>query len=80
MYYQMWDKCIDTLIKHLNLKTATWKDERSASMRFIGRSYTKLNRPEEAKMWYQKAIIESPHLKEPLVELAILEYNQKNYN
>lgn len=79
MYYQMWDKCIDTLIKHLSLKKATWKDERSASMRFIARSYTNLKRTEEAKMWYRKAIIEAPHLKEPLVELAILEHNIKNY-
>ena len=31
MYYHKWNKCIDTLIKHLNLKTSTWKDERAAS-------------------------------------------------
>lgn len=79
MYYQMWDKCIDTLIKHLELKTSTWKDERSASMRFIGRSYYNLSRIEEARMWYRKAILEAPYLKEPLVELAILEHNTKNY-
>ena len=42
MFYERWNDCIDTLIKHLNLKTATWKDERSASMRFIARSYKKL--------------------------------------
>ena len=79
MYYQLWDKCIDTLIKHLELKTSTWKDERSASMRFIGRSYYNLSRIEEARMWYRKAILEAPYLKEPLVELAILEHNTKNY-
>lgn len=42
MYYGRWNYCIDTLIKYLHLKSAVWKDERSASMRFITRSYTHL--------------------------------------
>lgn len=80
MYYGKWNECIDTLIKHLNLKNSTWKDERSASMRFIARSYQELNRFDEAKMWLDKAIIETPYLREPYVERAILEYKQKNWN
>ena len=44
MYYGKWNECIDTLLKHLNLESATWKDERSASMRFIARSYMNLGR------------------------------------
>lgn len=39
MYYEMWDKAIETLKKHLTLPRAVWKDERAASMRFIGRCY-----------------------------------------
>lgn len=74
MYYGRWNECIDTLIKHLNLKTSTWKDERSASMRFIARSYFELGRIEEAKMWLDKAIKETPYLRDPYVERAILEY------
>lgn len=80
MYYQKWDKCIDTLIKHLSLKTATWKDERCASMRFIARSYRNLNRIEEAKMWLDKAISEDPYLRDPYVEKAMLEYELENWN
>ena len=79
MYYKRWNECIDTLIKHLNLKTATWKDERCASMRFIARSYIALNRFEEAKMWLDKAIIEAPYLREPYVERALLSYNLNNW-
>ena len=79
MYHGKWNKCIDTLIKHLNLKTATWKDERSASMRFIARAYQNLNRFDEARMWLDKAIIETPYLRDPYVERAILEYKQKNW-
>ena len=55
MYYGKWNESIDTLIKHLNLKTATWADERAASMRFIARCYKNLNRYEEAKLWLEKA-------------------------
>lgn len=80
MYYGKWNECIDTLIKHLNLKSATWKDERCASMRFIARAYTNLKRYDEARMWLHKAIEEAPYLREPYVELAFLEYQFDNYN
>lgn len=79
MYYKKWNKSIDTLIKHLNLATATWKDERSASMRFISRCYINLNRFDEAEMWLKKAIKETPYLREPYVELALLYYQLNNY-
>ncbi len=80
MYYQKWNECIDTLIKHLSLPTATWKDERSASMRFIARSYINLKRYEEAKMWLNKAIKETPYLRDPYVEKALLEYQLENWH
>ena len=79
MYYKRWNEAIDTLIKHLDLPGAKWKDERCASMRFIARSYQALNRIEEARMWLDKAILEAPYLREPYIERAILEYNQKNW-
>ena len=79
MYYHKWQKAIDTLIKHLNLKTATWKDERCASMRFIARSYKNLKRYDEAKLWLDKAIKEAPYLRDPYIEKALLEYELNNY-
>ena len=78
MYYGKWNESIDTLIKHLKLPTATWKDERCASMRFISRCYKKLNRIDEARMWLDKAMLESPYLRDPFVERALLEYSQNN--
>lgn len=74
MYYGKWNEAIDTLIKHLSLPGAKWKDERCASMRFIGRCYKKMKRYEEAKMWYQKAINEAPYLRDPYLEQALLYY------
>ncbi len=79
MYYEKWNEAIDTLIKHLKLPKATWKDERCASMRFIARCYQRLNRIDEARMWLNKAILEAPYLRDPYVEYAILEYTQNNW-
>lgn len=79
MYYKEWNKSIETLLKHLNLKTATWKEERSASMRYIARCYTNLDRLEEAKLWLNNAIEESPNQREGYVELALLEYKKYNF-
>ena len=79
MFHRRWNECIDTLIKHLNLETAIWKDERAASMRFIARAYKNLNRIEESRMWLDKAIEEAPYLRDAYVERAILEYELENY-
>ena len=80
MYYKRYNEAIDTLICHLNLKRATWRDERCASMRFIARSYKNLKRYDEAILWYEKAIEEAPYLRDPYVELAILHYEKENYD
>ena len=80
MFYGKWNESIDTLIKHLNMKNATWKDERCASMRFISRCYTNLNRYDEARMWLDKAIKEAPYLRDSFVERALLEYRLNNFD
>lgn len=79
MYYKKYDQAIETLTKHLNLKTATWKDERSASMRYIARCYQAKNNLEQARIYFEKAINETPYLREPYTEYGFLEYEQKNY-
>ena len=79
MYYGRYQESIDTLIHHLSMPSATWRDERCASMRFIGRCYKSLGRYDEAKLWYEKAIQEAPYLRDPYVEKAILYYEVKDY-
>ena len=79
MYYKKWQKCIDTLIKHLNLPTAKWDAERCASMRYIARSYLNLKRPKEAEMWFNLAIKEASYLRESYVELAKLYCDEQKY-
>ena len=80
MYYGKYNEAIDTLIKQLNLENATWKDERCASMRFIGRCYKNLKRYDEAKMWLLKAIEEAPYLRDPYMEMALLYYELEDYD
>ncbi|PKM76814.1 MAG: glycosyl transferase family 2 [Firmicutes bacterium HGW-Firmicutes-15] len=79
MYYGMWDKCIDTLKKHLEMPEAEWKDERSASMRYIAAAYKEEGDYEEATSWLYRAIAETPYLREPYVELAKLAYMERDW-
>lgn len=79
MYSHKWNEAIKTLKRHLDLKSATWKDERAASMRFISRCYKNLENFAEARLYLDKAIKEAPHLRDAYVERAILEFEQKNY-
>lgn len=80
MYYKKWDEAIETLHKHLNLATSTWKDERAASMRYIAYSYYNKNYIEEAILWYKKAIEEAPYLREPYFDLGNFYYSLKDYS
>ena len=79
MYYGKYEEAISTLERHLSLESATWKDERCASMRFIARCYMKLNRPREAIMWSNLAIKESPYLRDAYIEKALITYELKKF-
>lgn len=79
MYYGKWQECIDTLKKHLELPSSTWRDERCASMRFISRAYQNLNNLDESRNWLKKAIKEAPYLREPWIEMGLLEYYNNNW-
>jgi len=74
MYKGEWEKCIDTLKKHLLLPTATWNEERAASMRWIAKSYYKLGNIKEAYSWHYRAIAEASHMRDPYVEFAKMGY------
>lgn len=80
MYYQKYNKGIKTLKKHLSLESATWKDERAASMRFIGRMYKYKGNYKEALIWYDKAINEAPYLRDAYIEKALLYYELNDSN
>ena len=80
MYNKDWNNCIDTLIKHVYLKSSTWNEEKSASMRFISRAYVGLKRFDEAQMWLKKAIELTPYIREPYIEIGLLYYGLNKYD
>ncbi|QIB69610.1 glycosyltransferase [Aminipila butyrica] len=79
MYYKKYRESIETLKKHLLLPSATWKEERSASMRFIARCYDELKVETEAISWLFRSIAECPDIREPYLALARLGYKQQNW-
>lgn len=79
MYRERWADCIHTLKWHLSMPRATWKDERAASMRYIAKSYWMLGQKEQAQSWYFRAIAEAPYLREPWMDLALLRYDQQDW-
>ena len=79
MFARRWDDSILTLQKYLCHPESTWRDERSASMRFIGLCYDAKGNYMEAKDWMLKAIAETPYIRDPYIELAFLGYGHKDW-
>ena len=79
MYRGRWDDCIRTLKGHLALPTATWRDERAASMRYIARAYWSKGDAAQARDWYLRAVTEAPYLREPYTDLALMLYQQQEW-
>ena len=79
LYRGRWDECIQTLFHHLSMPTATWRDERAASMRFIAKAYAEKGDIQAAKSWYLQAVVEAPYLREAFVDLAMLLYTQADW-
>ena len=79
MFYNRWFDAIKTFHRHIHCQSATWKDERCASMRFMGRCYEALGLSEEAEYWFLQSIKEAPYLREGYVELASFYILKDNY-
>lgn len=79
MYSGRYEDCIRTLKEHLNMKTAFWKEERSASMRWIAKSYFNLGNKEESYNWYMLAIAELPTMRDAYVEFAQTAYHYEDW-
>ena len=64
MYYGMWDEAIREFERHLRLPSATWREERSASMRYMAECFAGKGLLKTAFLWTQAAIDEAVHLRE----------------
>lgn len=74
-----YDDGIRTLCRHLEMPSAVWDEERSASMRFIARAYQGQNNNSEARRWLYRAIAECPHTREAWTEMARHGYRNNNW-
>ena len=80
MYHGMYEEAIEELKRHLSLPSATWKAERSASLRYIaecinaGRGDT-----EDARQWAMCAVLEAPHIRENWYEAEKMSYKLEDW-
>lgn len=74
-----YDDAIKAFHNYLKLETATWDQERSTTMRYIGDCYKAKEFYEEAILWYQYAIVETPNVREPHYELGALYHDIGDY-
>ncbi|WP_310604309.1 tetratricopeptide repeat-containing glycosyltransferase [Anaerosporobacter sp.] len=79
MFHEMYPQAIETLKYHLTLPTATWKEERCASMRFIANCYNMQNQTDEAINWLEKAILEAPAVRETYIAYAKIAYSKQDW-
>ena len=80
MYRGRWDDCIRTLERHLAMPSASWRDERAASMRYIARAFEAKGEPERALEWLLRAVAEASCLREPWTDLAMLLYRREDWD
>lgn len=78
-FHGMYEKAIETLIKHLSLPSAVWNEERSASYRYIASCYNYLNDKENADKYFKLSFLECPYVREPLFELGKFYYSNGDY-
>ena len=79
MFNKRYEEAIKVLKHHLELKSAVWKDERCASMRYIAKCYASLNNFSEAYKYHLLSICEAPYLREPWMDAAYFEYRRENW-
>lgn len=79
MFRGKWDEAIETLQRHLRNPKAQWKDERSNSLRFIGRCLGAKGNEEQEERYLRLAAEEAPWRREPLVELGWLYYRKEQW-
>lgn len=79
MFREDWIRCRETLIRHLAMPEAVWKDERCASMRYLARASEALGQSQEAEMWHLRSLAEAPHLREPWLDYALFLYNREEW-
>lgn len=78
-FHRRWQEAIDACKSYLQLKRASWANERCYAYRVMGRCYNEIGNPFEAEKAFQMAASEAPNTREPWCELAMLMYRQSRW-
>ncbi len=73
------EKAVAQLLRHLSLPSATWADERAASMRYLSQCYERMGNKRESVRWALRAAAESPDTREPYLRLARAFFEVQDY-
>ncbi len=79
MFAGQYDKAVAQLKRHLSLPSATWADERAASMRYISLCFSRKGDNNQAVLWAMRAVAEAPDTREPYLRLARAFYDSQDY-
>lgn len=79
MYYGRWDEAIRELTRHLALPSATWREERCASKRYLSRCCAGKGDAPGAMRWAMGAICEQPGLREGWYEAQRAAYELRDW-
>lgn len=79
MYYGRWDDAIRELTRHLALPSATWREERAASKRYLSRCCAGMGDAAEAMRWAMRAVCEQPEQRENWYEAERAAYELRDW-
>lgn len=77
LFHKDYQEAIDTLTHYLSL--SPFKEERCNALCFMAKAYVELRQYNEAIKILEKAHMESPTIREPLVDLAYIYYYKNNW-
>lgn len=78
-FHGEYEKAVETLKKHLELPTATWNEERAASLRYMAKSLQNLDENKDAELAFKRAIITQPSSREGYYDLGVFYYENQDY-
>lgn len=74
------EEAIKEFNHHLTMPSATWREERAASLRYISRSYKSLNDNKASQDYALKSVLECDSTREPWLELARVSYANQDWS
>ena len=79
MFRSQWTESVVEFQRHLNMPSATWKEERAASYRNMSQCYRYLGNMKESQDMAMKGILECSTSREPWLQLALISQLNKDW-